>query len=269
MENFVFKTPIKEDCKELNNENKSNSSNNSEISQESSTSVIIPIKINRRPIFDFKEDTYDNNKKRRKRIGKYGLKKKNDNNNIFFVEKILGIKKINGIVHYKCKWIGFPNSENSYEPATSFKDPSIIKVLLNDYKKDLNEKKKEKNDISLIEERTNSKNKEKIIHIDEKSKEGLSIKKKNLKIKYNNDFMNSFFIKGDINKDIPLKITKVLQNNEDPKSLFIEIEWKKRNNGIKPGNSTYTNKKIREKFPYLLLDYYETAILLNQKKNRK
>ena len=57
MENFVFKTPIKEDCKELNNENKSNSSNNSEISQESSTSVIIPIKINRRPIFDFKEYT--------------------------------------------------------------------------------------------------------------------------------------------------------------------------------------------------------------------
>ena len=81
-------------------------------------------------------------------------------------------------------------------------------------------------------------------------------------------FINNI-IKGDIEKDIPNKFITVLQNNDDPSSLFIEIEWKKRNNGIQPLNSTYTNKKIKEKFPLLLLDYYESQILLQHKRERE
>ena len=66
-----------------------------------------------------------------------------------------------------------------------------------------------------------------------------------------------------LEKDSPLRVADVLQNNDDPRSLYIEIEWKTRKNGIKPKNSTYTNKRLREKFPNFLLDFYEDSFRKN------
>ena len=78
---------------------------------------------------------------------------------------------------------------------------------------------------------------------------------------------NNFEYIGNIEKDSPLRVVDVLQNNDDPRSLYIEIEWKTRKNGIKPKNSTYTNKRIREKFPDFLLDFYEDSLFLSQKRH--
>ena len=39
----------------------------------------------------------------------------------FFVEKILGKKKIKGVVHYLIKYLYYPNKFNSYVPASSFR----------------------------------------------------------------------------------------------------------------------------------------------------
>ena len=78
---------------------------------------------------------------------------------------------------------------------------------------------------------------------------------------------NNFEYIGNIEKDSPLRVADVLQNNDDPRSLYIEIEWKTRKNGIKPKNSTYTNKRIREKFPNFLLDFYEDSLFLSQKRH--
>ena len=243
-----------------NESNKSKYKEDSSIDSSSSSDEKPPIKINRKQIYDFKDDKVERTIKKRKIKRKYSLRKKNNNNSIFFVEKILGVKKINGITHYKCKWIGFSNKQNSYEPASSFKDPKIIQILLKDYKKSLEKKNNEKNEISDSDS-----------NYDDDYINNNLINKKNVNekkiIKHDNTIYHSF-IKGDINKDIPLKIVTVLQNKEEPNSLFIEIEWKKRKNGIKPCNSTYTNQKIREKFPLFLLDYYENAILLNQKRER-
>ena len=219
------------------------------------------------------------NKRKRKR--KFmPLKKKNKNKNkkySFEVEKILDIKVIDGTKFYKCKWVGYPTKESSYEPITSFEDPNIINVLLKDYNKTI--KDKDSNKKSLSEKNKNNQLKQVYMleNNNKNEKIGNNIKIPNLddvkKIneKYNNldkNFINSI-IKGDIEKDIPKKFITVLQNNEDPTSLFIEIEWKKRKNGIKPGNSTYTNKKIREKFPLLLLDYYENVNLLQHKREKE
>ena len=243
-----------------NESNKSKYKEDSSIDSSSSSDEKPPIKINRKQIYDFKDDKVERTIKKRKIKRKYSLRKKNNNNSIFFVEKILGVKKINGITHYKCKWIGFSNKQNSYEPASSFKDPKIIQILLKDYKKSLEKKNNEKNEISD----SDSNYDDDYINNNLINKKNVNEKKK---IKHDNTIYHSF-IKGDINKDIPLKIVTVLQNKEEPNSLFIEIEWKKRKNGIKPCNSTYTNQKIREKFPLFLLDYYENAILLNQKRER-
>jgi len=38
------------------------------------------------------------------------------------------------------------------------------------------------------------------------------------------------------------------------------LEWKTRYNGTKPLNSVYSNKDIKHKYPYLLIDYYESKL---------
>ena len=218
-------------------------------------------------------------RRRNKRKRKFmPLKKKNKNKKYSFeVEKILDIKVIDGTKFYKCKWVGYPTKDSSYEPITSFEDPNIINVLLKDYNKTI--KDKDSNKKSLSEKNKNNQLKQVYMleNNNKNEKIGNNIKIPNLDdvkkinekyINLDKNFINTI-IKGDIEKDIPKKFLTVLQNNEDPTSLFIEIEWKKRKNGIQPGNSTYTNKKIREKFPSLLLDYYENFILLQHKRERE
>ena len=39
----------------------------------------------------------------------------------FFVEKILGKKKIRGVQHYLVKYLFYPNKFNQYVPASNFK----------------------------------------------------------------------------------------------------------------------------------------------------
>ena len=39
----------------------------------------------------------------------------------FFVEKILGQKKIKGVQHYLVKYLFYPNKFNQYIPKTNFK----------------------------------------------------------------------------------------------------------------------------------------------------
>jgi hypothetical protein len=218
-------------------------------------------------------------RRRNKRKRKFmPLKKKNKNKKYSFeVEKILDIKVIDGTKFYKCKWVGYPTKDSSYEPITSFEDPNIINVLLKDYNKSI--KDKDSNKKSLSEKNKNNQLKQVYMleNNNKNEKIGNNIKIPNLDDvkKINEKYINldknfiNIIIKGDIEKDIPKKFITVLQNNEDPTSLFIEIEWKKRKNGIQPGNSTYTNKKIREKFPSLLLDYYENFILLQHKRERE
>ena len=39
----------------------------------------------------------------------------------FFVEKILGKKKLHGVQHYLVKYLFYPNKFNQYVPVTNFK----------------------------------------------------------------------------------------------------------------------------------------------------
>ena len=42
------------------------------------------------------------------------------NDGYFFVEKILGEKKINGVVHYLVKYLYYPSKFNQYVPKQNF-----------------------------------------------------------------------------------------------------------------------------------------------------
>ena len=54
----------------------------------------------------------------REQLTKSPAPKLSDN---FFVEKILGEKKIKGVIHYLVKYLYYPNKFNQYIPKTNFK----------------------------------------------------------------------------------------------------------------------------------------------------
>jgi len=39
-----------------------------------------------------------------------------------------------------------------------------------------------------------------------------------------------------------------------------EVEWRPRENGFKPENTTHSNKEIRARYPEMLIDFYERRI---------
>lgn len=46
--------------------------------------------------------------------------------NLYTVEKILSKRYMNGKVQYYLKWLGYPESENTWEPKENLKCPSLI-----------------------------------------------------------------------------------------------------------------------------------------------
>ena len=190
---------------------------------------------------------------------KYKNENKNSNQNSL-------VKKINNSNYHSS------DSEEEINTSSNNKNNKInnnfnfnkIKIDLEHYNDNNNDNKKDNK-----KDNNKDNNKEEIknfnIEIDEN-------KSKNSKLPLNFLYFkpyekNNFEYIGNIEKDSPLRVADVLQNNDDPRSLYIEIEWKTRKNGIKPKNSTYTNKRIREKFPNFLLDFYEDSLFLSQKRH--
>ncbi|CDW89607.1 UNKNOWN [Stylonychia lemnae] len=64
-------------------------------------------------------------------------------------------------------------------------------------------------------------------------------------------------VNGSFETDIPEKVIggKMSSNN-----IQVTIEWKVRSDGYKPMETIYTNKELRNKYPELLIDFYESRI---------
>ena len=48
------------------------------------------------------------------------------NDQFYDVEAIIAHKKLDGVYHYKVKWKGYDDSENTWEPESNFADPKLI-----------------------------------------------------------------------------------------------------------------------------------------------
>ncbi len=67
--------------------------------------------------------------------------------------------------------------------------------------------------------------------------------------------------KGDLSKDIPEKIINVGKINKSSKELYCEIKWKKGKDGIQKKNSIVKTSEIKELYPKMLIDFYESKIV--------
>ena len=65
---------------------------------------------------------------------------------------------------------------------------------------------------------------------------------------------------GVLLEDTPVKIINVGYKNRNDKTLYSLVKWKQKEN-IKILDSIIENKKIRQIYPELLIDYYESKIV--------
>lgn len=69
-------------------------------------------------------------------------------------------------------------------------------------------------------------------------------------------------IKGDLQIDIPVKITSGVKIDDN--TILLTIEWCKRKNGVTPIKSKYSSADFMKKYPTMLIEFYETKILNNK-----
>lgn len=74
---------------------------------------------------------------------------------------------------------------------------------------------------------------------------------------------------GTIEKDVPLRIISGKQHKNDPLDLLCLVEWKKREDGKKPADSEVKNSVLKEKYPLILIEYYERKIKFANKKRKR
>jgi len=65
------------------------------------------------------------------------------------------------------------------------------------------------------------------------------------------------YLEGNINMDTPMKIKKCKRLGD---RLTLQVEWRERDDGIKPEDSYVLNTELRKKFYDLLIDFYESRI---------
>ena len=76
----------------------------------------------------------------------------------FVVEKVLGKKKIRGVVHYKIKWMGYPIKDATWEPTENLLK---CKYLLNEFEEKLRKKKNRGINHKIVKNNKNKTNQKK------------------------------------------------------------------------------------------------------------
>lgn len=161
----------------------------------------------------------------------------------FNVANILRKKIMNGKPYYYIEWEGYPLSEATWEPL---KNLQCCMDLVHDFE-EKNEKKQQL-PISL--------NKPKKISLKNLKRLARQRIQKTRKIIFHEEFYRyGSFKEGDKAKRIVF-IKKDLKN----KKLMCAVEWQKRENGLQPSSTFYTNEEIKLNDPKILIDYYESKL---------
>ena len=180
------------------------------------------------------------------------------------IEKIIDILYLQDGLNYHIKYKDIKRPKLVNEKDLT----EIERKYCENFKKSFLNKKRKKdnnssNNIHSLKNKTMKINND-VINYDSSS----SISENKRKEKYNkieNDSNNSeiqtkdFEREGFIYEDSPLKILNVGKIKND-NSLYCLVKWKQTNDEIRILNSLVDTKKMRKRYPNLLIDYYESKI---------
>ena len=189
-------------------------------------------------------------------------------NDIYYIERILDKRKVNGKYEYKIKWEGYPLNQSTWEPLENLQ---TAMELVNEFDKVYEQQNKDKNESKnnsylkkkrLLkkevkkEEKKEEKGKEEIEQKEEKNENSPVEEEKKSNNENNNGSINleeNEYIRKYIINDSLKSVTTVRKKEN---KLIAEVKKLKPNNEIE--DIEIETSRLKTENPWILLDFYES-----------
>ena len=187
-------------------------------------------------------------------------------NDIYYIERILDKRKVNGKYEYKIKWEGYPLNQSTWEPLENLQ---TAMELVNEFDKVYEQQNKNKNEsknnsylkkkrLLKKEEKKEEKGKEEIEQKEEKNENIPVEEEKKSNNENNNGSINleeNEYIRKYIINDSLKSVTTVRKKEN---KLIAEVKKLKPNNEIE--DIEIETSRLKTENPWILLDFYESKI---------
>ena len=187
-------------------------------------------------------------------------------NDIYYIERILDKRKVNGKPEYKIKWEGYPLNQSTWEPLENLQ---TAMELVREFDKNhdlLNKNQKENNNTHLgrkrglkkvkkpeVEEKSDNEKKEEKFEIAPEEKEKKEYNEKNnatINLEEENDHVRKYVINDSLKS-----VTTVRKKDN---KLMAEVKRLKENNETE--DIEIETSRLKTENPWILLDFYESKI---------
>ena len=187
-------------------------------------------------------------------------------NDIYYIERILDKRKVNGKYEYKIKWEGYPLNQSTWEPLENLQ---TAMELVNEFDKVYEQQNKNKNEsknnsylkkkrLLKKEVKKEEKGKEEIEQKEEKNENIPVEEEKKSNNENNNGSINleeNEYIRKYIINDSLKSVTTVRKKDN---KLIAEVKKLKPNNEIE--DIEIETSRLKTENPWILLDFYESKI---------
>ncbi len=187
-------------------------------------------------------------------------------NDIYYIERILDKRKVNGKYEYKIKWEGYPLNQSTWEPLENLQ---TAMELVNEFDKVYEQQNKDKNESKNNSYLKKKRLLKKEVKKEEKGKEEIEQKEEKNEIipveeekkpdnENNNGSINleeNEYIRKYIINDSLKSVTTVRKKEN---KLIAEVKKLKPNNEIE--DIEIETSRLKTENPWILLDFYESKI---------
>ncbi len=187
-------------------------------------------------------------------------------NDIYYIERILDKRKVNGKYEYKIKWEGYPLNQSTWEPLENLQ---TAMELVNEFDKVYEQQNKNKNESKNNSYLKKKRLLKKEVKKEEKGKEEIEQKEEKNEIipveeekkpdnENNNGSINleeNEYIRKYIINDSLKSVTTVRKKEN---KLIAEVKKLKPNNEIE--DIEIETSRLKTENPWILLDFYESKI---------
>ena len=187
-------------------------------------------------------------------------------NDIYYIEKILDKRKVNGKPEYKIKWEGYPLNQSTWEPLENLQTAMELVREFDKLHELQNKKNNEKNNsllgikrgtkkatTSVIEEKSDNQKKEEKNEIAQEEDDKNANNEKNnatIDLEEENNHVRKYVI------DDSLKSVITVRKKDN--KLMAEVKRLKENNETE--DIEIETSRLKTENPWILLDFYESKI---------